>query len=119
MLKSLNSKKQLNSHAAKAPPAFRPQPTPKCLQLKPIARPPSTVNASVTKHGPTPPPAYRPHPVPKVLQRKLAIVQPKSASQLRTFGVVQRAEAAPEAPRKQRVRKQIVWSEDVIVSMPA
>lgn len=51
-----------------APPAYRPQPTPKVLQKKMVggARP-ATGQAP---RQPVAPPVYRPQPLPKVLQRK-------------------------------------------------
>ena len=54
-----------------APPPYRPQATPKCLQPKAATpqRPPPAAQARAT---PAPPAAYRPQPTPKVLQRKEA-----------------------------------------------
>lgn len=68
-----------------APPAYRPQPTPKVLQRK-SAVPSSGV---ATKHPPTAPPVYRPHPVPKVLQAK------RPAAELKLTGQPDRAPVSP------------------------
>jgi|ERR1043165_1457299 hypothetical protein len=55
-----------------APPVYRPQPAPRCLQPKAATpqQPPSPgrINAAAP-----PPPVYRPQPTPKVLQRKPAV----------------------------------------------
>ncbi len=58
-----------------APPVYRPQPTPKVLQLKkaPTA---TTAATAAARKPPVPPPAYRPQPTPKVLQRKTAAPPP-------------------------------------------
>ncbi len=53
----------------KAPPVYRPQPTPKVLQKKSLALAPK-INSG-TNAAPKAPPVYRPQPVPTVLQRKL------------------------------------------------
>lgn len=56
------------TRAPQAPPPYRPQAIPKCLQPKaatPRPKPLGGVNAA-----PSPPPVYRPQPLPKVLQRK-------------------------------------------------
>lgn len=57
-----------------APPVYRPQPTPKVLQLK-KAQPTTATTAAVRKQ-PVAPPVYRPQPTPKVLQRKTAAPPP-------------------------------------------
>ena len=71
-----------NRHAPAAPPAYRPQPTPKVLQTKqriapPVYQPqkskvaqPKTTAALPNRRQPVPPPVYRPQPTPLVLQRK-------------------------------------------------
>ncbi|MBD0371112.1 MAG: hypothetical protein ICV60_09780 [Pyrinomonadaceae bacterium] len=59
-----------------APPAYRPQPTPKGLQQKS-----APVQRKVAGHvgsSPQAPPAYRPQPTPKVLQTKTARATPTS-----------------------------------------
>lgn len=94
--------------AAKAPQAYRPQPTPKCLQLK-ASRGPAANPAQAKKQGPVAPAAYRPQPVPKVLQRKTASVQ-LSAAPSRASRVVQRMEVRQSG---------MVWSEFVIITMPS
>jgi hypothetical protein len=52
----------------KAPPVYRPQPTPKVLQKKSLAIPPKPNAGTIA--APNAPPVYRPQPVPTVLQRK-------------------------------------------------
>lgn len=54
-----------------APPVYRPQPTPHCVQ----AKMPHPAHA----HRPGAPPVYRPQPQPKVLQTKTAIGRPANA----------------------------------------
>ncbi len=60
-----------------APPVYRPQPAPKCLQPK--AATPRQTTPGRTGVAPSPPPAYRPQPVPKVLQKKAACTQQSQA----------------------------------------
>lgn len=55
-----------------APPAYRPQPTPRVLQRK-LA---TTPQASAARPAPVAPPAYRPQSTPRCLQLKSAAAQP-------------------------------------------
>jgi hypothetical protein len=76
-----------------APPAYRPQPTPKALQMKAV-QPPPLVGG--TKRLPAALPAYRPQAAPRVLQPKAAVPHsppPKA----------KKASAAPEVYRPQKV----------------
>lgn len=120
-VKKVNSTKPtsvVSRKVVKAPAAYRPQPTPKCLQLK--ASPGMVMDQpSVKKAGPTPPPVYRPQPVPKVLQRKMASVQSSNPLSLRVPAsrVVQRMEA--RAMRQQKAVENMVWDEAVVITMPA
>lgn len=63
-----------------APPAYRPQPTPKVLQTKKAVATPAPAPQTPTASRPSAPPAYRPQPVPKVLQKKEAVVAPKAVA---------------------------------------
>jgi hypothetical protein len=79
-----------------APPHYRPQAVPKCLQPKAATPHLGQVAA---------PPVYRPHPVPKVLQRKMSAAliappraRPSGASQ-GSGGTVQRMMAQPQVAR--------------------
>jgi hypothetical protein len=125
----------ISRKAVKAPQAYRLQPTPKCLQLK-AAPEPVIDQAGVNKPSAKSPTVYRPQPVPKVLQRKTVSVGPSppaslrqsigpsayrprhGAAQLRSSGVVQRAEAVPVS-RKDKQAEQMIWNEFTPVSMPA
>lgn len=79
-----------------APPASRPQPASKTLQTKPsTTQPPPKPGPG---QRPTPPPAYRPQPVPKVLQRKKAAAPQPFQTPVRT-------PAAPPVYRPQPVPK--------------
>src|SRR6476660_1017359 len=49
-----------------APPVYRPQPTPHCVQAK-------MPHPAHVKTQPVAPPVYRPQPLPKVLQTKTAV----------------------------------------------
>jgi len=113
----------ISRKAAKAPQPYRPQPTPKCLQLK--AAPGQVADqASLNKQGPAAPPAYRPQPVPKVLQRKTAAVGPLSPASRRlpVTSSIQRA-ISPARPsrvvQRMEVRRGMQWSEFTIISMPS
>jgi hypothetical protein len=55
-----------------APPAYRPQPTPKVLQRKTASQPPQVTQEKRTPVAPLP---YRPQPLPRVLQAKMAATQ--------------------------------------------
>ena len=74
-----------------APPAYRPQPTPKVLQRK--AAPQQPVNQ--TKLATAAPPVYRPQATPKVFQRKAATIGQLQKPQ------VEPKPLAPTAPRPQ------------------
>jgi hypothetical protein len=63
-----------------APPVYRPQPAPKCLQPKMAVSSPPAINQS--KRLPVAPAAYRPQPLPKVLQMKRPAGQPAQTSPL-------------------------------------
>jgi hypothetical protein len=79
-----------------APPAYRPQPTPKVLQRKAAtARPQAN---GVAKKTPAAPAVYRPQPAPKVLQTKRAVPQQQTAAHLRP------RPTAPPAPVSQGVQ---------------
>ncbi len=58
-----------------APPAYRPQPTPKVLQAKTQTQTPP---ARQPNRPPAAPPVYRPQPVPRVLQTKAAVASTPS-----------------------------------------
>lgn len=79
-----------------APPAYRPQPTPKVLQRKTpvVAQRPSPL----PDRQPSPPPVYCPQPTPKVLQTKKAIAHrsPEAAPPRRP--------AAPPVYRPEQMR---------------
>lgn len=74
------------TRAPQAPPPYRPQPAPKCLQLK---------AASVGCRPPAAPPTPHPQPAAGALQRKAAPSQKASAGQAKT------APAAPPVYRPQ------------------
>src|SRR5687768_12290623 len=72
-----------------APPVYRPQPTPKVLQLKNATKPQPTNAATSARKQPVPPPVYRPQPTPRVLQQKKPAAPP-----------VYRPQAAPKVLQK-------------------
>ncbi len=78
-----------------APPAYRPQPTPKVLQPKAATPQPPTPGRVNAAHSP--PPVYRPQPQPKVLQRKAARIQQPDS-------VTERAPTAPRAVNAARLK---------------
>lgn len=83
-----------------APPVYRPQPIPKCLQPKtatPRQTPQGRANAT-----PPAPPVYRPQPTPKGLQRKPAYVQPPRAGHT--------PQGAPAPPARGPVIQRMVLS---------
>lgn len=79
-------KKAINQSATRragmspvAPPAYRPQPTPKILQRKAAPCQPTAAGAKKDERQRVAAPVYRPQPVPKSLQRKAAGVPPPAA----------------------------------------
>jgi hypothetical protein len=64
---------QANMKRPAAPPVYRPQPVPKCLQARMSGSQRPAANAQQT---PQAPPPYRPNPTPRVLQAKKPNAQP-------------------------------------------
>lgn len=84
--KATNKRPAPPTRTPQAPPAFRPQSVPKCLQPK--AAPGGPQPSGQAKHppapprvAPAPPPAYRPQPPPKVLQRKVVETRQSQGAQ--------------------------------------
>ena len=103
--------------APTAPPAYRPQPTPKVLQAK-TALPPQQKRVA--------PPAYRPQPVPKVLQRQEArppaappVHRPQTVPKVLQAKTAHAPSPAPLlAPFRQVIQREVVHDGTVYKGTP-